>query len=170
MNFPEMRPLFGMDDAVMDDKGRIVIGQKKRDRIGQNFALYLGKFGCVMLVPEPAWHQMLYELSRIDPADECRNRFCCIAFGCADDELNFDNRGRILIPRSLRDAARLSEHVLVIGCYDHVEIWSPEEYKNYEMYPDTYHVERREAFDEAYRAMLNRVSRPSVDQPMRLDF
>jgi len=156
MNPYDFRPLLGMDEVVLDVKGRVSIGKKRRDRIGENFAMFLGKYSCIVLMPEDIWQGMLSDFSKVDPEDPGRHQFARIAFGSADDELNFDNHGRILIPQALRDIANLNERVLVIGCYDHVEIWSPEEYRDFTSNPDGYKRDRREAYDDALNGILSR--------------
>ncbi len=46
------RPLLGTEEAVLDDKGRVLVSKKKRERLGETFTLILGKVGCLMMVPD----------------------------------------------------------------------------------------------------------------------
>jgi len=61
--------------------------------------------------------------------------------------------GTPTIPQMLREMGKLNETVLLIGCFNHLEIWDTEEYKQYCEYPDTYGKKRREAMQRAYGVM-----------------
>lgn len=41
--------------------------------------------------------------------------------------VHFDNQGRILIPEKLLKFAKIGSQAVVIGMYNYIEIWSPEE-------------------------------------------
>jgi MraZ protein len=47
-----------------------------------------------------------------------------------DDEL--DKQGRISLPTYLREFAGLNGEVTVIGNFDHIELWSPPQYKTFD--------------------------------------
>ena len=48
------------------------------------------------------------------------------------NELEFDRQGRILVPATLREYAKLQKEVMVIGVADHVEIWNREHWMAYQ--------------------------------------
>jgi DNA-binding transcriptional regulator/RsmH inhibitor MraZ len=52
-----LKPLIGTDEATIDDKGRILVGKKKRERLGEPFAIAVGEVGCLVAYPEPVWQQ-----------------------------------------------------------------------------------------------------------------
>ena len=45
-------------------------------------------------------------------------------------DLELDKQNRILVPAPLREYARLSGKVLVVGTGECLEVWSPEEYES----------------------------------------
>ena len=159
MNLPEIRPLVGIEEALLDNKGRLLISVKKRERIGENFAFFLGKCSCVILVPEGSWRQLIDDLMQVDLESEARQQFCRLALGAAQDEMNFDAHGRVLIPKDLRDAAKLREKVIVLGCLDHLEIWSAEEFQYYQTDPDAYLSERRATVSRAYNLIMSELGK-----------
>ena len=74
-------------------------------------------------------------------------------FGTAEDELKFDAQGRMVVPQKLRDAAKLKDKVLLIGCGERVEFWSAAEWDEYNKYPDVFGRERRTAMEQAHDRM-----------------
>jgi MraZ protein len=42
------------------------------------------------------------------------------------EPISCDQAGRLLIPQHLRHYAELMQSVMILGVYDHIEIWSPE--------------------------------------------
>ena len=41
-----------------------------------------------------------------------------------------DRQGRVLIPQGLRDYAELDSEAVIIGLYDRLEIWNPDNWTN----------------------------------------
>src|ERR1051325_8923969 len=100
----------------MDDKGRILVSKKKRERLGDGFTLVLGKLGCLIAYPQSIWNQLLEETLSFGLTNDGRRDYSRLIFGSAEDDLKFDGPGRMVIPQKLRDAAKLKDKVLVIGC------------------------------------------------------
>jgi MraZ protein len=148
-----LKPLLGTDEATIDSKGRILLGKKKRERLGDTFAMAIGELGCICVYPEHRWQERLDEISRYDPINQGLQDYTRWFFGTADDDLSCDANGRVVIPQMLREMGKLNETVLLIGCFNHLEIWDTEEYKQYCEYPDTYGKKRREAMQRAYGVM-----------------
>jgi MraZ protein len=47
------------------------------------------------------------------------------------DDVSLDGQGRISIPNSLIDLAGLGDSALILGAFDHIEIWDPEQFDEY---------------------------------------
>jgi MraZ protein len=47
------------------------------------------------------------------------------------DEVSLDGQGRISIPKSLREFADLGGSALILGAFDHIEIWDPDQFDEY---------------------------------------
>ena len=150
------RPLIGTDEATIDDKGRILVGKKKRERLGETFTIALGTTGCLVAYPESVWQRMLAEIFRYDSINQGREQYTRLMLGTAEDELKFDQQGRVVVPQKLRDLAKLNDKILLIGCGDRLEIWARSEWEQYNEYPDTYGQKRREAIAKAYNQMVSR--------------
>ncbi len=148
--------IIGRDEANVDDKGRILVSKKKRERLGSNFTLSLGTLGNLNAYPRQAWNGVLNEIYRYDRINQGRERFSRLILGLAEDEIDFDAQGRMVIPKKLRELAKLTGPVVLIGCGDRLEIWAEDEWNKYNEFPDVYGRQRREAVEEAYSLMTKK--------------
>ncbi|HXH61587.1 MAG TPA: hypothetical protein VNI20_09530 [Fimbriimonadaceae bacterium] len=153
---PLSRQLIGTDEATIDEKGRLLLSKKKRERLGDPFLMALGSTGCVIAYPLPVWEQMVAEIMQNPSTNQARQHYTRLIIGTAEDDLKCDRQGRVVVPQKLRDAARLVDKVVVVGCLDRLEIWAKAEWEKYESDPDGYGRERREAVDRAYRQMTGK--------------
>lgn len=147
------KPLLGTDEATIDDKGRILVSKKKRERLGENFTIAVGACGCLVAYPEARWNAVVEEILSSDAINIGREQYTRMILGLADDECNFDGQGRVVVPKKLREIAGLKGEVLIIGCGDRLEIWAKSEFEMYERFPEQYGQERRAAIEKSYRQM-----------------
>jgi MraZ protein len=150
------KPLLGTDEATIDEKGRILIGKKKRERLGENFVMALGEVGCLVAYPEETWEKLYAEIMQFSGINQGRQQYTRLMLGTADDELSFDAQGRVVVPSKLRKLARLDKEVVLVGCGDRLEIWDKDEWRQYNEYPDSYGFQRRETIEKAYVQMVAR--------------
>jgi MraZ protein len=146
--------LIGTDDAAVDDKGRLFISARKRERLGQGFAMYLGETGCIFAVPGDDWEAICIDMSRYDQRNPGTMEYSHEIMGSATDNLKFDQQGRIVIPKDLRDEAKIRERVKIIGCNTRLEIWAVEEHELFKRDTKNYAKERRDRMAAAYREMI----------------
>lgn len=151
-----LKPLIGTDEATIDDKGRVLVGKKKRDRLGESFVLALGAVGCLVIYPEAVWDRLNESLDQYDVMNHGMEQYTRLIFGTAEDEVKFDAQGRLVLPEKLRKLASLSKRVLIVGARNRLEIWDPEEFGSYEQDPDTYGLARRDAIERAYALMTTK--------------
>ena len=147
--------LLGTDESTIDEKGRLLLGKKKRDRLGENFTVCLGTVGCLAMYPKSIWDELVKSILKYDPTNLGREMYTRLVLGQADNDLKFDGQGRVVVPPKLREEARIREKgaILVIGCGDHVEIWAREEYQRYQDDPEVYGHKRREQILQAKKLM-----------------
>jgi MraZ protein len=149
----DTKPLVGTDEATIDDKGRVLFSKKKRDRLGNGFAMCLGDNGCIYAYPADEWRKICSEIQTHDPTNQGTVEYTRMVMGTADDELDFDGQGRVVVPKKLRELAKLKEKLLLVGCLTRLEIWAQEEFDRYEEDRDGYGRERREKIQRAYKEM-----------------
>lgn len=152
----DFKALTGTDEATVDDKGRILVGKKKRERLGEPFALALGPSGCLEAYPEWVWRRKLEDMLQHDTTNLGREQYTRLILGSADDEQKFDAQGRFVVPQKLREMAKLVDKVLLVGCGDRLEIWAKSEYEEHLRKPEEYGRERRDAIQRAQERMVGK--------------
>lgn len=147
------KPLIGTEEVSIDDRGRVTLATKKRERLGANFAVCASETGCLVMYPEWRWNEILAEVFSGKGIVPGREDYSRLILCLADDEVNCDAQGRFVIPAKLREACRLVDRVLIMGMGDRVEIWSKSEWEIFNRLPKAYNAERRQNFKDSYRAM-----------------
>lgn len=148
-------PIIGTEEATIDDKGRLLFSKKKRDRIGKSFVITLGDLGCLHVIPQARYNTMLADLfasgSSLSTGQQDVARLQLT--GLAEDDLDFDGQGRVVIPVRLRKAAGLAKDVVIIGLGHHAEIWDRTEFDKYQDNPTGYQPPRAVAVKKAKEAI-----------------
>lgn len=134
-------PLIGTDEVSIDDKGRVLVPQKKRERLGAPFAIGIGVKGCLVAYTRPAWIALNEQLKSGDALDIGAETLRELMMGESEDGIDFDPQGRFVIPLRQRRLLSLIGPSLLIGAQDKLEIWTVAQYKSYK--------EDRRAFTDA---------------------
>lgn len=145
--------MIGTDEATIDEKGRLLMSKKKRERLGEPFVMSVGPTGCLVAYTVEAWNSEMQEVMENPSTNLGRQQLLRMLSGSAEDDLRFDKQGRVVVPQRLREAAKLRDKVVIVGCIDRLEIWSAEAWKKYEDDPDGYGKERLGAFQRAKRQL-----------------
>jgi MraZ protein len=109
----------------MDDKGRITIPPRYREILKarhEQDLIVTNLDGYLIAFPQSEWEaveQKLSQLSILDKKFRSFQRF----FVSGASECPFDRQGRILLPPSLRDYAKLDKDVVLAGAVRCFEIW-----------------------------------------------
>ena len=86
--------------------------------------------GYILAYPQSAWLKMEQKFTNVDDLDpEERTRIRDVVADAQDCTL--DRQGRILIPQTLKEYARLDKEVAVVGMINNFEIWNRELYDAY---------------------------------------
>lgn len=114
----------------IDPKGRLFIPARFREGLGDSFVITKGLDGCLFAYPRPEWDALEQKLKSLPFTKGDARAFVRFFFsGAAICEA--DKQGRILIPVSLREFARLEKDVIVIGVSSRVEIWAKDQWEEY---------------------------------------
>ena len=108
----------------LDAKGRLFIPARLREELGDVFYLTLSQERCLTAYNEQSWRDLSDKVDRMPYSKQAKMRPLFVY--AAKCEL--DGQGRILIPQFLRDFARLTKNVTVLGCNNHAELWDSEEW------------------------------------------
>jgi MraZ protein len=125
----------GRFTAHFDSKGRFRLPQNifKLKKIAANFFITNNVYGqepFLDIYSEKAWLETEKELLRLPQFSlevQAFKRFY-LASAVA---VTSDASGRLLIPQELRAYANLEDEVILIGAYDHFEVWSKRSWQRF---------------------------------------
>ena len=119
----------GRYEHTMTDKGRISIPSKFREvcreKYGGEILIVTNFDKCLAAYPLREWNEIERKVSELPQFKQEVVSFLRYLMGGAVD-CPMDGQGRILIPQSLRNHARIDKDVILIGMLTKVEIWSKE--------------------------------------------
>jgi len=132
------RPLFtGSVEHSLDDKGRLVVPARFRERLGAGFFLTIAEpEPCLALYPASTWAEFCARIEAA-PVKDARYRSFVRHLFAHTEELSCDNQGRLVIPAALRAFAKIDKDVTSIGSLTRVEVWSREKYAKHADERDT---------------------------------
>lgn len=117
-----------MVEHALDDKGRLIVPARFRERLGPGFVLTVAPPDpCLALYPAAVWAEFCSRLEAAPRKDDGFRRAVRSIFALTD-EVACDAQGRILIPAKLREFAGIKRDVISVGSLTRVEIWAKERY------------------------------------------
>lgn len=125
--------LIGYYTSKITDKGRISLPKKFRDELGNKVVVARWYEGCVVIVATKSFKNLLDRITgkaRFVTKDiRDTDRFI---LGSAF-ELRLDNQGRFILPKNLKEHAKIKNEVVFMGLSDRVEIWDVNIWKKREL-------------------------------------
>lgn len=122
----------GATTINLDAKGRLAMPTKHRDALqvqcGGDLVLTAHPHGCLLMYPQPAWEPIQAKMMALSSFNRQASDLQRLLVGNADD-VALDNAGRVLIPPSLRELAKLDKEVKLVGQGSHFELWSIEAWR-----------------------------------------
>lgn len=121
----------GTNYPKLDDKFRLILPAKFRDRLAGGVIITKGQENCLVLLTKADYERRAEALMgdmEIGDADwrNFNRQFLFNSF-----EQTPDGQGRILLPQNLRDWASLERDLVVAGAGRHIEIWNPAAFETY---------------------------------------
>lgn len=112
----------------MDPKGRMAIPTRVREELAEscNGRLVITAHTsdrCLLVYPEPEWLRLLPQIEALPSFNKQAQRVKRITIGYAT-QLDIDANGRVLVPATLRDYARLEKKLMLVGQGKKLELWS----------------------------------------------
>ena len=114
----------GRVELTLDDKGRLVVPARFRERLGGGFILTIAPpDACLALYPAPTWEAFCERLDSAPHKDERYRRFVRHLFAHTD-EAACDAQGRLLVPAAQRSYAGMEREIVAIGALTRIELWA----------------------------------------------
>lgn len=111
----------------MDVKGRVAIPVKYREGLGEKFYMTKGLDNCVYMLSEEQYDLMIENFDLNNVKERKVHRF----FFGSTVEGETDKQGRVMVPQSLRQYAKLEKEVVFAGIGNKVEIWNAQDWNEY---------------------------------------
>jgi MraZ protein len=143
--------LTGTFSRTIDTKQRIAIPKRLRDEFaGENPAMFVapGTDGSLALYTEEMFALLASRLNAASPAEEDVRAFSRLFYAQAQ-RVEFDRQGRLRIPVELAELAGLRKESVLLGVFDHLEIWDKRRW-------DEYLTDKRGRYDEIAEAALRK--------------
>lgn len=122
--------LIGEHKHTLDSKNRLSLPAKFRKEIGKTVIITRGLENCLFMFGEESWRKVVTKLESL-PLGSAQSRGLSRFILAGGSEVEVDKVGRILIPSSLKEFAKLEKEVVIAGLSDRVEIWGEKAWEEY---------------------------------------
>ena len=117
----------GLNKINLDAKGRIAIPARYKDslsNLSSNLLICtIDQDHCLLLYPLKFWKSIEKKIMKLPTLNSTSRRLQRLMVGHAA-ELEMDSSGRILIPKELREFAKLTKKAMLVGQGIKFEFWN----------------------------------------------
>jgi MraZ protein len=115
---------FGEYEHAIDEKSRLTLPARFRDDLGGGVVIAKAIDSNLDVYPRASWTAVVEaRLADLDPFARETRELQRYFFSGAVDAVP-DKQGRVLVPPKLVERAGLEREIVVVGVYDHLEIWN----------------------------------------------
>ena len=118
----------GKFEHSMDNKGRVAVPARFRDRLSGELILTRGNDRCLYLFTQEAFEPLAAKLEAL-PTGDVDARNLRRAIYASAEPVEIDKQGRIIIADHLRQYASITGDVSIIGVGSYIEIWNTESWQ-----------------------------------------
>jgi MraZ protein len=112
----------GTHTPRLDDKGRLFLPAKYRDRMAGGLVVTRGQERCLFIFPMDEFVKVAEQMRQAPTSSRKARDYSRVFLSGASDEVP-DKQGRFTIPAKLREYAGLDREVTVIGAGSRLEVW-----------------------------------------------
>ena len=112
----------GTHTPRLDDKGRIFLPAKYRERMASGLVVTRGQERCLFIYPMDEFVKVAEQMRLAPTTSRAARDYMRVFLSGASDEIP-DKQGRFTIPVNLRQYAGLDRDVTVIGAGTRLEVW-----------------------------------------------
>ncbi|KGN29880.1 cell division protein MraZ [Knoellia sinensis KCTC 19936] len=120
----------GTHTPRLDDKGRLFLPAKFRERLSTGLVVTRGQERCLYVFPMDEFVKVTQQMQEAPTTNRAVRDYIRVFLSGASDEIP-DKQGRVTIPAHLRQYAGLSRECTVIGTGSRVEVWDTEAWNDY---------------------------------------
>lgn len=112
----------GTHNPRLDEKGRLFLPAKFRDRLAEGLVVTRGQERCLYVFPMDEFMRLAGQMQAAPTTSKAARDYTRVFLSGASDEVP-DKQGRVTIPAALRQYAGLSRECTVIGTGSKLEVW-----------------------------------------------
>ena len=120
----------GQYEHSLDKKSRIIMPSSFRDDLGDTFVITFGLDKCLFVYPMEEWKKLANNLQGL-PLGKKDTRAFKRTLASRALISHFDQQGRVVISKNLRDYAQINKNVMIIGVFERIEIWDLDKWNQY---------------------------------------
>lgn len=130
-----MSDFYGSYSISMDAKGRIALPTKVREELeafcgGKIWVTASDVEKCLSIYPEPFWDSVAPKIRALKGQSQKVLRAKSLVLGFAT-EFEVPENGRVLLPQTHREYARMDKKLMLVGMGDKFWLWSEEHWNEF---------------------------------------
>lgn len=120
----------GTHTPRLDDKGRLFLPAKFRDKLAGGLVMTRGQERCLYVFPMEEFVKVTQKFQEAPTSSKAARDYMRVFLSGASDEIP-DKQGRVTVPSGLREYAGLDRDCTVIGAGSRVEVWDTAAWNDY---------------------------------------
>ena len=120
----------GTHTPRLDDKGRLFLPAKFRERLASGLVVTRGQERCLYVFPMDEFVRVAETMRNAPVTSKAVRDYLRVFLSGASDEIP-DKQGRVTVPSTLREYAGLNRDCTVIGAGSRVELWDTNAWNTY---------------------------------------
>lgn len=120
----------GTHTPRLDDKGRLFLPAKFRDKLASGLVMTRGQERCLYVFPMDEFVSITQKFQSAPTSSKAARDYMRVFLSGASDEIP-DKQGRVTVPAGLREYAGLDRDCTVIGAGSRVEVWDTAAWNEY---------------------------------------
>jgi MraZ protein len=120
----------GTHTPRLDDKGRLFLPAKFRERLAGGLVITRGQERCLYVFPMDEFVRVAETMRNAPVTSKVVRDYLRVFLSGASDEIP-DKQGRVTVPATLREYAGLGRDCTVIGAGSRVELWDTTAWNTY---------------------------------------
>ena len=120
----------GTHTPKLDDKGRLFLPAKFRDKLAGGLVMTRGQERCLYVFPMDEFVKVTQKFQEAPTSSKAARDYMRVFLSGASDEIP-DKQGRVTVPAALRQYAGLDRDCTVIGTGSRVEVWDTAAWNEY---------------------------------------